>query len=60
MVDCWPGTLVAIVGRELETDNSEAKEQMIQNFALIAWPLLMVVAAIIPVVVGLREYRRTR
>ncbi len=60
MVDCWPGTPVAIVGREFETDNSEAKEHMIQNFALIAWPLLMVVTAIIPVVVGLREYRRTR
>ena len=33
---------------------------MIQNFALIAWPLLMVLTAIIPVVLGLREYRRTR
>lgn len=60
MVNWWPGTSVAIDDREFDTDNSEEKEDMIQNFALIAWPLLMVLTAIIPVVLGLREYRRTR
>ncbi len=60
MVDWWPGTSFAMVDREIGTDNSEEKEDMIQNFALIAWPLLMVLTAIIPVVLGLREYRRTR
>lgn len=49
-----------MVDREIGTHNSEEKEDMIQNFALIAWPLLMVLTAIIPVVLGLREYRRTR
>ena len=33
---------------------------MTQNLALILWPLLMVASAIIPVLMGLREYRRTR
>ncbi len=33
---------------------------MTQNLALIVWPVLMVVSAIIPVVMGLREYRRSR
>ncbi len=60
MVDWWPGTSFAMVDREIGTHNSEEKEDMIQNFALIAWPLLMVLTAIIPVVLGLREYRRTR
>jgi hypothetical protein len=31
---------------------------MVQNVALIVWPLLMVLSAIIPVLLGLREYRR--
>lgn len=33
---------------------------MIQNFAFVAWPLLMVLSALIPVLLGLREYRRSR
>jgi hypothetical protein len=33
---------------------------MTQDLALIVWPLLMVVSAIIPVILGLREYRRSR
>jgi hypothetical protein len=31
---------------------------MVQNLALIVWPLLMVLLAIVPVLMGLREYRR--
>ncbi len=30
------------------------------QFALIVWPVLMLVTALIPVALGLREYRRTR
>lgn len=33
---------------------------MLQNLALVVWPLLMVLSALVPVVLGLREYRRTR
>lgn len=31
---------------------------MAQNLALIIWPLLMVLLAIVPVLLGLREYLR--
>ena len=33
---------------------------MTQYFAVVGWPLLMVLSALIPVVLGLREYRRSR
>lgn len=33
---------------------------MMPQIALVVWPLLMVITAIIPVVLGLRAYRRTR
>lgn len=33
---------------------------MVQNYALILWPLLMLLSAIIPVILGLLEYRRSR
>jgi hypothetical protein len=31
---------------------------MTQNLALVVWPALMVVSALIPVLMGLRDYRR--
>lgn len=31
---------------------------MVQNLALIVWPLLMVLLAIVPVLLGLRAYLR--
>lgn len=39
---------------------SGEKDVMTQNLAFVIWPLLMVVSAIIPVLLGLREYRRSR
>ncbi len=33
---------------------------MSQNFALVVWPLLMVLSAMIPVVMGFLAYRRSR
>lgn len=38
--------------------NGREKEDMVQNLALIVWPLLMVLLAIVPVLLGLREYLR--
>lgn len=37
-----------------------SKACMIQNLAVVGWPVLMVAFSLIPVVMGLREYRRTR
>jgi hypothetical protein len=34
------------------------KVNMVQNLALIVWPLLMVLLAIVPVLLGLRAYLR--
>jgi hypothetical protein len=33
---------------------------MTTNVAVMIWPLLMILSALIPVLIGLREYRRSR
>ena len=33
---------------------------MTQDVAFVAWPLLMVLSALVPVLLGLRQYRRSR
>ena len=33
---------------------------MIQYLAIVGWPVVMVAFSLVPVVMGLREYRRTR
>jgi hypothetical protein len=39
--------------------SSPAREgRMVQNIAVVAWPVLMVLAALVPVGLGLRAYRR--
>ncbi len=49
---------VAIIFLALEGYKVGSRKLMVQNIALIVWPLLMVLSAIIPVLLGLREYRR--
>lgn len=33
---------------------------MVVDAAVLVWPILMIVSALIPVLVGLHEYRRSR
>jgi hypothetical protein len=33
---------------------------MLQYVAIVGWPVAMVAFSLVPVVMGLREYRRTR